>query len=36
MAGIFRGQGRRLAGLLALVSALLLAALPTARAQLYE
>ena len=36
MAGIFRGQGRRLAGLLALVSALLLAALPAARAQLYE
>ena len=36
MAGICRGQGRRLAGLLALLSALLLAALPTAQAQLYE
>lgn len=36
MACIFRGQGRRLAGLLALLVALLLAALPTAQAQLYE
>jgi WD40 repeat protein len=36
MAGIFRGQGRRLAGLLALLSALLFAALPTAQAQLYD
>jgi WD40 repeat protein len=36
MAGIFRGQGRRIARLLTLSSALLLAALPAARAQLYE
>jgi WD40 repeat protein len=36
MAYICRGQGRRVAGLLALLSALLLAALPTAQAQLYE
>jgi WD40 repeat protein len=36
MAGIFRGQGRRIAGLLALLSALFFAALPTAKAQLYD
>jgi DNA-binding beta-propeller fold protein YncE len=36
MAGFFRGQGRRIAGLLALLLALLFAALPTAQAELYE
>jgi hypothetical protein len=36
MAGIFRGQGRSIAGPLALLPALLFAALPTAMAQLYD
>jgi WD40 repeat protein len=36
MAGIFRGQGRGLAGLLALLSVFLFAALSAAKAQLYE
>ncbi len=36
MAGIFRGQGRGLAGLLALMPLFLFAALPAAKAQLYE
>ena len=36
MAGIFRGQGSRIARSLALLPALLFAALPTALAQLYE
>jgi hypothetical protein len=36
MAGIFRGQGRSIAALLALLPTLFFAALPTAMAQLYE
>ena len=36
MAGIFRGQARRLAGFFALLAVLLLAALPMAQAQLYD
>ena len=36
MADIFRGQGRRVAGFLALLAVVLLAALPTAQAQLYD
>src|SRR5262249_45830380 len=36
MAGIFRGQGGRIAGLLALLLALSLVASPVAHAQLYE
>jgi WD40 repeat protein len=36
MAGIFRGQGRSIAGLLALFSALYFATIPTSMAQLYE
>jgi hypothetical protein len=36
MAGIFRGQGRRLEGFLALLAVVLSAAPPTAQAQLYD
>jgi WD40 repeat protein len=36
MAGFFRGQGRRLAGFLALLAVVLLAAARTAQAQLYD